>query len=253
MRACDRPFRLLLQMPQLRQLDGMLLSFKAPTIALTLTDLETPGEVHRAKRLGVGALEFRIDRFKNLHEDWVLSKIRSFRRLGLPLIATIRSRKEGGGRSLPDSKRLEIFKKILPLVNVIDLELSSTRLRKALLPLARRRKKRVILSYHNFRSTPSDAALGRLIQKGKKGKADLVKIAVTPKRKEELARFLLFTHRNRDQHLIAVAMGRHGTPSRVLAPLFGSLLTFSFLDRPQAPGQIPLRRLSKELALFLGK
>lgn len=80
-----------------------------------------------------------------------------------------------------------------------------------------------------------------------------MKLAVTPKRKEELARFLLFTHRNRDKNLISIAMGRHGAPSRVLAPLLGSLLTYSFLHRPQAPGQIPLRSLSKELNAFLGK
>lgn len=228
----------------------MLLSLKVPTIALAITDSETPQAVHRAKRLGVGALEFRIDRFKSLDPNWVLPRIRSFKGLGLPLIATIRNRKEGGGRSISDSKRLEIFKKVLPWVDAIDLELSSTRLRKTLLPLARRRKKGVILSYHNFRSTPSDRVLLRILQKGKKGKADFVKIAVTPKRKGDLVRFLLFTHRNRKQHLIAIAMGRQGVPSRILAPLFGSLLTYSFLRHPQAPGQIPLGRLSKELKLL---
>ena len=168
----------------------------------------------------------------------------------MPLIATIRSRREGGGRSIPDSERLELFKNILPLVDAIDLELNSNRLRKVLAPLARRRSKRVILSYHNFRSTPPDSTLLKLVEKVRRGGADLIKIALTPKGKRDVARLLLFTYRNRDKNLITIAMGRRGVPSRILAPLFGSLLTYSFVGRSQAPGQLSIDELSKEIQAY---
>ena len=212
---------------------------KGPAIALTVTDKETPGSIKRA----VGAegppllLEIRIDRFRNLSNSYVLSKIRSLKKVGLPLIVTIRSRKEGGARALSGSTRLELFKKILPLSNAVDVELSSSDLRKKLIPLARRSGKRVILSYHNFSSTPSESFMVQFIRKARRSGADGVKLAVTPKTSRDLARLLRVTHRHRKENLITLAMGKLGSPSRTLGFLFGSLLTYSFIGRkPQAPG-----------------
>ncbi len=215
---------------------------KGPVIALTVTDRETSREIVQAKRHGARLLEIRIDGFRSLDAVSVAKKVRGYRRFKLPLIATVRSAKEGGRRELPDSKRFELFKKILPDVHAVDLELASVRLRKVLVPKARRLGKRVILSYHNFKSVPSDRKLLSLVQKAKRGGADIVKLAVTPKRSPEVVRFLLFAKRERDQRLIAIAMGEKGKVSRILAPWFGSLLTYSFVGRPLAPGQIPIER-----------
>lgn len=229
---------------------GKLLLGQEPVIALTVTDLDSPKFLQKTKHQGVKVLEIRIDRFKNLNENHLLKKIHLFRKLGLPLIATIRSRGEGGGRFLSDSKRAELFKKILPWVQAIDLELRSKELQKSLIPLARQQKKAVILSYHHFQATPRTSHLLKLIRQGKRKGADIVKLAVTPKTKNDLARFLLLGHRSRNQNLIMIAMGPLGIPSRVLAPLFGSLLTYSFIGRSMAPGQIPLPRLLRERQLF---
>ena len=238
---------------------------KGPAIALTVTDRDTPSSIKRAVGAPlVGArrskgraqgppllLEIRIDRFRRFDFPYVLSKINSFKRLKLPLIATIRSRNEGGARTLSDSARFELFKKVLPLVNAIDVELSSSNLRKKLIPVARRSGKRVILSYHNFASTPSESSLVQFIRKAKRSGADLVKLAVTPKTSQDLARLLRLTHRHRKENLITLAMGKLGAPSRTLGFLFGSLLTYSYLGRnPQAPGQLPFTSLLRELTLL---
>jgi len=242
--------------PELRQLDGVfLIIFKigkavlgrGPAIALTVTDSDNPRLIQKAKRRGVNLLEVRVDSFRRLDNAWVTQKLRSFRKLGMPIIGTIRSRREGGRRLIPDSRRASLFKEILPFIDCVDLELGSQRLRKAVLANARRRRKRVILSYHNFRNTPSDAALAGLLDRARHAGADIVKIAVTPKRKEDVARLLFFTHRNREKNLIAIAMGPRGTASRILAPLFGSLLTYSFAGRSHAPGQLSFEALRKEL------
>lgn len=231
---------------------GSVLLGKGPALALTLTDSEALRSVQKAKREGARVLEIRIDRFRKIDEAHVLQRIRSLRSLRLPLIATLRSRKEGGGRSISDSKRLSIFEKALPFVDAIDLELGSVRLRKTLVPLARRKGKRIILSYHNFKATPTNRVMLGLIRRGKRGGADLVKLAVTPQKAGDLARLLLLTHRNREKHLVSIAMGRLGLVSRVLAPLFGSLLTYSFVGRPQAPGQLSIERTLKEMKAFQG-
>lgn len=235
----------------------------AIAVALTVTDQET---LQQIKKVIVGArfsrpvakggvtppllLEIRIDRFRRLDEEYVLQKIRSFRKTGLSLIATIRSRREGGGTSLSDAERIGLFKKVLPFVKIIDLELGSTQLRKVVIPLAIRKRKRVILSYHNFKSTPSDRALNSLLRKSIRAGADWTKIAVTPKTREDVARLLLFTQHNRDKNLISIAMGRLGQTTRILAPLFGSRLTYGFVGRAQAPGQLSAHTLLNELKLW---
>lgn len=235
-------------MPQLRQLHGVLLK---PSIAITVTDREPLEQIRKvirgARRAVPLLLEIRIDRFHRLDEDSILQRTRALKKFGLPLIATVRSRREGGGRNLSDSTRLELFKKVLPSVQMVDVELSSTRLRKALIPLAHRKGKKVILSYHNFHRTPSDETLKSLVRKARQAKADWVKIAVTARAKSDVTRLFLFTRRHRHQNLITLAMGRLGRSSRVLAPRFGSKLTYSFAGRPHAPGQLPLRSLLREL------
>ena len=237
---------------------GRAILGQGPAIAVTVTDGDDPKSIQRAKKTA-GAyynfpflIELRIDRFRRLEENYVLSKVRSFKRPGLPLIATIRSRKEGGARRLSDPERFGLFRKVLPFVDAVDIELASIRLRKTLLPLVHRAKKKIILSYHDFTSTPSEAALICLIQKGRRAGADIVKIAVTPKSKNDLTRLLRVTNRYREKNLITIAMDRLGTPSRVLAPLFGSLLTYTFIgEKSQAPGQLSLHSLFHELKPLL--
>ena len=232
---------------------GNALLGKTPAVAVTVTDFIPAAEIRKAKqKAGVCLLlEIRIDRFRRLEENYIVSKIHSFKKLRLPLIATIRSAQEGGARKLSDSIRLKIFRRVLPLVNALDIELASTRLRKNLVPLARRLKKKTILSYHHFASTPSERAMIHLIQRAKRAGADIVKMAVTPKSKSDLARLLLVANQYRDKNLIMIAMGRLGTPSRVLAPLLGSLLTYTFAGKkPQAPGQLSLRRATEHFRLY---
>lgn len=230
---------------------------RSPVIVLTLTGSESLEAVRRAKLLVRARpavpllLEIRIDRFPTLDAEKILGQIRSLKRLGTSLIATIRSRKEGGGRSIPDSVRLQLFKKILPAVDAIDLELGSRALVRKLVPRAHRLGKQAILSHHDFKSTPSDQKLLALIRQGKRWGGDLVKLAVTPKRPQDVARLLLLTHRNREKHLVSIAMGRDGQVTRVLGPRFGSLLTYGFIGRAQALGQLSVARLSREIkALF---
>lgn len=193
-------------------------------------------------------LELRIDLFRRLTPEAIQKRIQMLKKLHLPIITTIRSQKEGGGKKLTDEFRLELFKKILPSINMIDVELGSDRLRKVLVPLARRKGKKVILSYHNFFSTPSESALVRLIRQGKRQGADIVKLAVTPQKSSDLARLLLVGQRHQKENLIILGMGPLGMPSRVLGFLFGSLLTYTYIaGRPHAPGQLSFQALADEL------
>lgn len=224
-------------------------SLEKPALVLTIAGSESPRSLREAKRLGAQILELRIDRFRFRSEEEVIQKIRTFKKLRIPIIATIRSRKEGGGRSFPEADRGRLFRKILPWVDAIDLEMNSKHLLK-LIPLAHQKGKRVILSYHNFHTTPPRRVLKNLLRKSLRRRADLVKIAVCPKKRKDVGQLLLFTFEHRKDSIISVAMGQLGRPSRILAPLFGSKLSYTFIGRSQAPGQIPIRQLGPEWKVF---
>ena len=207
------------------------------TLAVSAESLETRPSPETAP-----ALTARTD-----FSDAALERVTALKKLRIPLIATVRAQKEGGAFFLSNAARQALYRTLLPHVDAIDIELASRRLIRSLVPLAHRQGKRVILSYHHFSRTPPDAQIKHLIEKGKREGADLVKIAVTPQKKSDIGRLLLLTYRHREKGVIAIAMGRRGASSRFLAPFFGSLLTYSFVGRSQAPGQIPVRQLLKKI------
>lgn len=199
-------------------------------------------------RRGVHMIEARVDRFHSLEPSDVAGEIRAIKKTGLPVIATIRSRKEGGAVSIPDAKRAALFQIISPLVDAIDVELGSGRILKKAVASARRNRNCVIISYHNFSRTPPKAALERIMRRAIAAGADVVKIAAMAKNQDDVARLFMFTQDNRRRNLITISMGPAGSVSRVVFFLAGSLLTYT--SASPTDGQIPLERLVRNLKLL---
>ncbi len=110
--------------------------------------------------------------------------------------------------------------------------------RQTLTELAKRLHSKVIISYHNFESTLGIDTLNQIIGHSLDMGADLVKIAVTAHATSDCARILsLYEHHHR---LIAFAMGKIGTVTRIAAPLLGAEFTFAAVDEKHltAPGQL---------------
>jgi 3-dehydroquinate dehydratase-1 len=87
------------------------------------------------------------------------------------------------------------------------------------------------------------------VKKAKSQGADIIKIAAMARDAEDVARLMCFTAA-RSENMVSIAMGEHGAISRIIAPLFGSLFTYAFVDKAVAPGQIPLEELVKELKKY---
>ncbi|MDI6752100.1 MAG: type I 3-dehydroquinate dehydratase, partial [bacterium] len=84
----------------------------------------------------------------------------------------------------------------------------------------------------------------------KKG-ADITKIATFIKNREDLARLLLLTNNYKALPIITIGMGKIGMISRVIAPIFGSCLAYGYINKPQAPGQMKVSALKKEIERFI--
>ena len=106
---------------------------------------------------------------------------------------------------------------------------------------ANRREMRpgLILSMHDFQGRPADL-LRRVSQMQSEPAARVVKVAITARSlRDNLELFDLLVENAANRPMIALAMGRFGLMSRVLAPKFGGFLTFASLRKglETAPGQ----------------
>ncbi|MFA7328968.1 MAG: type I 3-dehydroquinate dehydratase [Candidatus Ratteibacteria bacterium] len=203
-------------------------------------------------------LEIRLDRLweKGLQSE--VENSRSFirdikQKTKKPLILTIRRPEENeapGSGILPDENRLPFFEALIPVVDAVDVEISSIIAGKVV-RIARKAKKPIIGSYHNFRRLPPDNTLYEKLGRAKNLGADIFKVAALTGNPKETIRLLLFCSLFSKSHLIcAVGMGKGSVLSRIAAPLFGSVLTYASLSVKTAPGQPDIKTLSTDLRRF---
>ena len=215
-----------------------------PRVVLAV-DGDAPALVRQARNAGVDLLEARVDQFNSLDADAVARQIARLKRSGLPVIGTVRARAEGGAAALSNAQRRGLYERIIPLVDAVDVDLRSPSVVKAVIAAARRHRTTVILSHHDFQTTPSAHALERIVQRARYLGADLIKVATMARGPEDMMRLLELTLTHRASHLVTIAMGPQGSISRVLFPLAGSLLTYT--HRKPSHGQLPLPELVRLL------
>lgn len=121
----------------------------------------------------------------------------------------------------------------------VDIEIESVA-RAGASWLRRFKPAKVIVSYHNYRSTP---ALGALYRRLARLPVEAVKVACHARRLCDNLRILrlLKTYRGRGRKLVALCLGVSGIPSRVLALRYGSAFAYASAGNHSgvAPGQLP--------------
>jgi len=216
-----------------------------PKIALVITDRETNAQI---KKVGADLLELRVDLFRQMDIDAIKKQIKLRRSLNIPLLLTVRNQKaEGAVKNWPDARKKAIIEEVLPLVDMVDIELSSPLL-KEVLAQARRLKKKTIVSKHDFEHTPSN--LDNIFKKGLSTRADIIKVAVKANSFEDVFRMIEFTRQHRKHPLITLSVGPMGTVSRLVLPAAGSMYAYTFLHKPTAPGQIDAKTLKAHLKFY---
>ncbi len=214
-------------------------------IALVITDQETNAQI---KNLGVGLLELRVDLFKELNLGHVIGQIKHRKLLKIPLLLTLRNqKKEGAVKIFSDGLKIQIIENALDLVDMVDIELSSPLLMQVI-GLARKHKKKVIVSSHFLEGMPRD--LGSILKKSLSTRADVVKIAAKANSFDDVMTMLAFTHRHRKHGLITMSLGPLGAISRLVFPAAGSQYTYTFLNKPTAAGQVDVKTLKSHLKIY---
>lgn len=213
-----------------------LLERDIPLVAVSFRDEDSERLAREASAAGVDVAELRIDQFSHTGRDHVLEQVRTFR--ALPVLATIRSRKEGGDWNGSEAERLDLFNAVVTEVDAVDIELSSTEIRSEVIAAAKRHGRVVVVSHHDFDSTPSPDTLEKLVKDGKNLGADIVKISTMARSKRDLRTLASLTITMAELGVVVIAMGAVGTLGRIFFPALGSRLTYSFLGESRAPGQL---------------
>jgi len=185
--------------------------------------------------------ELRLDRLAGI-VDRVETKLPKLR---APLIITARHPNEGGSGRLSLRQRRALLTRFLTHADYLDVELRSARALRALLAIAKTKNVRRIISFHDFKSTPSARLLAAKAHNAKALRADIFKVATRTDTPTELGRLLEFITKNRvNVRLAVMGIGRLGAISRVLLARAGSVLIYASLGpATDVEGQLSLEQL----------
>jgi 3-dehydroquinate dehydratase-1 len=198
----------------------------------------------KAKQLGADILELRIDLLsQKLH-----GVIEELKKLGLPVIITNRMKDQGGSWQGSEEERIRELLRLLPLADAVDIELCA-RDRDLVVNKARNAGKTVIISTHDFQKTPDIKVMDEIIRESLAAGADIAKLAVMPESLGDVLRLLDVTLHAKCP-VCTISMGATGKYSRVIAPVYGSVMTYGYVDTPTAPGQLRIDELKNLLEML---
>lgn len=227
---------------------GALTLGEGPRVALAIQRPVPPEEIRAAAPDTDLLVELRLDALS----DQSPGALRDFSSTytEFPLLATIRHADEGGGWKGSEPARLAAFEAVLPLVHAVDVEIETGTITGDLVEAAKGAGGVVIGSFHDFAATPPESRLREIHARGREQGVDIVKIAARCNSTADLRRLARFTLDYQDQRVVVIGMGEHGLASRIFFPGLGSLLTYTFLGEPSAPGQLNCTDTLKYLTLF---
>ncbi len=206
------------------------------------TTAELAQAAEREYKDGTVFLEFRLDHLTDPASG--LELIRKFRRVHSDshILATCRHRHAHGRFAGSTEKQLSILRASAEAgASFVDLEIETAeKAKQDLVPL--RERALLVISYHNFQSTP---ALDPVLRRLRKVPADLYKIATTARKPTDNLRIIQLIKDNEHSNLVVLAMSETGVPSRILLPSRGSVFSYAAPSNGAgtAPGQIPAKTL----------
>ena len=138
--------------------------------------------------------------------------------------------------------------------DIYDVELSSgTNAIITLTSLIHQAGKKVLMSMHDFKRTPSIDTMMEKFKLMDSSEADIFKIAVMPEDYKEVLALMETSLRAKeiyDRPIVTISMSNMGLATRLLGEQFGSAITFGKADNGSAPGQIDVDSLKQVLKII---
>ncbi|WP_194860706.1 type I 3-dehydroquinate dehydratase [Dietzia sp. SYD-A1] len=232
--------------------------------ASTDTDSDTDSWAGRSPGRLVDVVEWRVDLFEPFTAGAggdPAPAVEALERLstllpGVPILATFRTRGEGGGAEISPTTYVAMVEALSSTgaAAAVDVEYLHP-LAADSIAAAHHHRVAVVASTHDFAATPpAEEIVSRLAAMEDAG-ADVAKIAVTPRSAADVVALLSATeerHRAARIPLITMSMGGLGAVTRLGGGPFGSSATFATVGAASAPGQLPAVGVRRVLELLSG-
>jgi len=172
-----------------------------------------------------------------------------------PLIATIRTKNEGGQLEISDADYGKTYQAYLknPFMDWLDVEMfRDQKVVSEIVQKAHQKKVLIVMSNHDFQKTPSQDEIEKRLLKQDQMGADILKIAVMPKSKQDVFTLMNATLKvslQTTKPLLTMSMGQLGTISRVATANMGGSYSFGMIGEASAPGQIDVTKLKQILKI----
>lgn len=221
---------------------------------------EYASELASIKGSAVDIVEWRMDWFEAVEDTNALLAMLTYLReelCDIPILATFRSKKEGGEKELGLEAYVALNKAVCEsgLIDLVDVELfSGEDAVHEIVTSAHKNNVKVVMSNHDFHKTPDYEQIITRLKAMQKLGADVPKIAVMPTCKKDVLTLLSATNDMVEQYaekpIITMSMAGTGVLSRMCGEVFGSCLTFGAAKKASAPGQIPVDELKQVLTIL---
>ncbi len=166
------------------------------------------------------------------------------KQLNKPWIACNRCTEEGGSWQGNESeRRKELLSAIELGASIIDIELVTGNLEEIVQLI--KKKAKCLLSFHDFKGTPSLDRMREIVQKELAAGADICKMVTTAQKLEDNLTVLQLISDFPKTKVVSFAMGPLGSVSRILCPLVGGDFIYASVEEGQesASGQMTVRDL----------
>lgn len=225
------------------------------------SETELEQEAKKAALSGVDCVEWRADFFSGCRE---IESIRSMLKVlraaveELPIIFTLRTKEQGGEAELSSEQYEYICTEAVASgqIDAVDIEYPQRTVfveGSGFWKRAFERNVRTILSMHFWKKMPEQEEWFELLNAMQESPADLIKVAVMPKDEKDVHRLsswaAVFRQAGNRKPMIVIAMSEMGRVSRIEPQRFGSAMTFAYVDKPSAPGQIEIGELKTLLSI----
>ena len=197
---------------------------------------KTPKRLKQTLTKALKKSDYAEIRFDFLNPNLVPDALQQIKKDLRKCVCTLRPVSEGGKFEGGEKNRISIIKLIAEYNPfLLDVELNTLSKNKNLRRYLKNTGTDILVSWHNFKQTPSNSVLKKKLAQMEKI-SNNIKIVTMAKSINDATQ-VLSLYKNNNTKLIAFSMGNYGRISRILCLFLGSPYTYASLGKPVAPGQ----------------
>ena len=210
---------------------------------------KTPKKLKKTLAKALKKSDYAEIRFDFLNPNAVPETLHLIKKDLRKCISTLRPIREGGKFSGSEKNRISIIKLIAEYNPfLLDIEYDTLRKNKNLQRYLKNTGTSTLVSWHNFKQTPTVSVLKKKLSEMKKF-SNNIKMVTMAKTISDGSRILSLYKNSKGVKLIAFSMGNFGRMSRLLCLLLGSPYTYVSLGKAVAPGQFSVDEVKSIFAI----